>query len=63
MNCGTTQVEVVMMRSNDASHNTNNPDLPSYEITNTHITTRRATAWHAAWWRISQVDDEGVGYR
>ena len=51
------------MRSNDAPHNTNNPDLPSYEITNTHITTRRATAWHAAWWRISQVDDEDAGYR
>ena len=45
------------------SHNTNNLDLPSYEITTrTTITTRRATAWHAAWWRISQVDDKGVGY-
>ena len=37
MNCGTTQVEMVMMRRNtDAFHNTNNLELPSYEITNTH---------------------------
>ena len=58
----------MMRRNTDASYNTNNLNLPSYEITNTHSTTRRAAAWHAAWWRSATwmmrvwVTDKGDVY-